>query len=117
MARPDGRVQSGQKLTTAFSARAWNRAQDAADIVLGDRGGVAAGADTGRLMVLGKTPFGQTWAKGTAQNITLWSGPLGDEKSTTDVIRAWNLFSPVPGDRFVMLARLGNKWYLMAAEC
>jgi hypothetical protein len=39
-----GRVNPGQKLTTAFSARAWNRAQDAADIVLGDRGGVAQGA-------------------------------------------------------------------------
>jgi hypothetical protein len=38
-----GRVNPGQKLTTAFSARAWNRAQDAADIVLGDRGGLAQG--------------------------------------------------------------------------
>lgn len=44
MARPDGRVEPRQKLATAFSARAWNRAQDAADIVLGDRGGVLAGA-------------------------------------------------------------------------
>lgn len=35
--RHDGRVESGQKISTAFSARAWNRAQDAADIVLGDR--------------------------------------------------------------------------------
>ena len=37
MARPDGRVQPGQRLDTAFSARAWNRAQDAADLVLKDR--------------------------------------------------------------------------------
>ena len=43
MARPDGRVQPGQRLDTAFSARAWNRAQDAADLVLGDRGGLQAG--------------------------------------------------------------------------
>lgn len=43
MGRPDGRVQPGQRLDTAFSARAWNRAQDAADIVLGDR--LAVGAD------------------------------------------------------------------------
>ena len=35
--RRDGRVESGQKISSAFSARAWNRAQDAADIVLGDR--------------------------------------------------------------------------------
>ena len=37
MARGDGRVERGQKLATAFSARAWNRAQDAADIVLGQQ--------------------------------------------------------------------------------
>jgi hypothetical protein len=37
MARSDGRVEPGQSLKSAFSARAWNRAQDAADIVLGER--------------------------------------------------------------------------------
>lgn len=42
MARPDGRVEQGQKLSTAISARAWNRAQDAADIVLGARPGFEA---------------------------------------------------------------------------
>ena len=42
MGRADGRVQPGQRLDTAFSARAWNRAQDAADLVLGDRGGLEA---------------------------------------------------------------------------
>jgi len=36
MPRSDGRVRPGQKIDTAFSARAWNRAQDAADVVLGD---------------------------------------------------------------------------------
>ena len=35
--RKDGRIEPGQKLGTAISARAWNRAQDAADIVLGER--------------------------------------------------------------------------------
>jgi hypothetical protein len=44
MGKGDGRVRPGQKLDTAFSARAWNRAQDAADLVLGDRGGLQAGA-------------------------------------------------------------------------
>jgi hypothetical protein len=43
MPRSDGRVRPGQKLDTAFSARAWNRAQDAADLVLRDRGGLALG--------------------------------------------------------------------------
>jgi hypothetical protein len=37
MARADGRIEPRQKLSTAISARAWNRAQDAADIVLGER--------------------------------------------------------------------------------
>lgn len=35
MARNDGRIEPGQRLSTAISARAWNRAQQAADVVLG----------------------------------------------------------------------------------
>lgn len=35
MPRQDGRIEKGQSLKTAISARAWNRAQDAADVVLG----------------------------------------------------------------------------------
>ena len=34
MAKPDGRIEKGQRIASAISARAWNRAQDAADIVL-----------------------------------------------------------------------------------
>ena len=41
--RPDGRVEPGQRISSAFSARAWNRAQDAADVVLGARTGMTAG--------------------------------------------------------------------------
>lgn len=37
-----GRLNPGQRLDNAISARAWNRAQDAADIVLGDRAVFAA---------------------------------------------------------------------------
>jgi len=44
MGRPDGRIEKGQRLATAISARAWNRAQDAADRVLGAAPGVEAGA-------------------------------------------------------------------------
>jgi hypothetical protein len=40
--RPDGRVEPGQRISSAFSARAWNRAQDAADIVLGAKTGTTA---------------------------------------------------------------------------
>lgn len=40
MGRRDGRIEKGQSLRSAISARAWNRAQDAADLVLGARTGV-----------------------------------------------------------------------------
>lgn len=43
MPRPDGRIEPGQPIRDAISARAWNRAQDAADLVLGEQGGVTAG--------------------------------------------------------------------------
>jgi len=52
--RQDGRVEPGQSLKSAVSARAWNRAQDAADIVLGDRTGFGAEGglrEPGRLVV------------------------------------------------------------------
>lgn len=41
MSRPDGRLEPGQPLRGAISARAWNRAQDAADLVLGANPGTA----------------------------------------------------------------------------
>jgi hypothetical protein len=37
-----GRIEKGQPLSTAISAAAWNRAQDAADIVLGSTPGQSA---------------------------------------------------------------------------
>ena len=42
MGRPDGRIEKGQRLGSAISARAWNRAQDAADVVLGVTPGFSA---------------------------------------------------------------------------
>lgn len=44
MAAPHGRIEPGQPLEVAISARAWNRAQDAADIVFGAKSGMAAGS-------------------------------------------------------------------------
>lgn len=44
MARNDGRVEKGQSIRSAFSAKAWNRAQDAADIVLGVQPSIEGGA-------------------------------------------------------------------------
>jgi len=43
MPRPDGRIEQGQPLRGAISARAWNRAQDAADLVLGAYAGTEGG--------------------------------------------------------------------------
>jgi hypothetical protein len=62
MARNDGRIEAGQKLAGAISARAWNRAQDAADRVLGVgtgfTGGGATGADPAPNVVLIKNDSG-----------------------------------------------------------
>lgn len=55
MARPDGRLEPGQPLRGAISARAWNRALDAADVVMGDRYGVGGESGGG-----GLKPY--TWA-------------------------------------------------------
>ena len=41
MPRPDGRIEPGQPIRGAISARAWNRAQDAADLVLGAHAGTS----------------------------------------------------------------------------
>jgi hypothetical protein len=113
--RRDGRIEAGQPLASAISARAWNRAQDAADIVLGNRPGFAADGVAARVHVLGKTS--STWTKGTAQNIPVWAGDLGTEAATSDVLRAWNKFADVAANKWVMLARVGQLWYLIAAEC
>jgi len=44
--RRDGRIEPGQKLSGAISARQWNRMADAADIVMGSGAGVAAVASS-----------------------------------------------------------------------
>jgi hypothetical protein len=46
MAGDNYRIEKGQKLSSAVSARAWNRAQDAADVVLGSVTGFDAGDST-----------------------------------------------------------------------
>lgn len=54
MPRSDGRIEPGQPLRGAISARAWNRAQDAADLVLGAGTGIEAGVGS-----MGNKPY--TW--------------------------------------------------------
>jgi hypothetical protein len=65
--RRDGRVEPGQPLRTAFSASAWNRAQDAADVVLGQRPGFGAGALGGRGSPYTALPCKNTTASAVAR--------------------------------------------------
>lgn len=70
--RRDGRVEPGQKIASAFSARAWNRAQDAADLVLDERGRFGAGPQAGRELA----PNVVLIRNGSGQDIP-WLGVLG----------------------------------------
>lgn len=56
--RKDGRIEKGQKLATAISARAWNRSQQAADVVLGAQPG--AGVPAGQAVPL---PYNWVYVK------------------------------------------------------
>lgn len=71
MAKPDGRIEKGQRIASAISARAWNRAQDAADIVLGVRPGVTAGESA-----TSSAPYTWVYAKNNqtfpVRTIPLW---------------------------------------------
>ena len=68
MARNDGRIEPGQKLAGAISARAWNRAQDAADRVFGVGAGFGAGASQDSA-----APYTWVYAKnGTGSTVNRW---------------------------------------------
>jgi len=92
MPRPDGRLDPGDPLR--ISARAWNRAQDAADRVLGVLPGMKGAPNVATL-----APFTWVWAKNTtASTVDRFSAlsitglevtPVEDEadKSTADFLR------------------------------
>jgi hypothetical protein len=109
------RVEAGQPISEAFSATGWNRAQDAADIVLGARPGVSLAEAGSRFFLLAKT--NQLWAKGSSQTVSVYTGPQGEELQTSNEILAWNKFADIASDKFVMLGRLSNGWYVISAEC
>lgn len=73
MAAPHGRIEPGQPLESAISARAWNRAQDAADIVLGAGGGGMTAAG-GRMSA---APFSLLPCKNSWQSAIPRYGVLG----------------------------------------
>lgn len=69
MARQDGRLEPGQKLDGAISARAWNRMMDAADFAMGDRLSLTAGPQQ-----YSSAPY--TWVYGynaTGHDLSRWS--------------------------------------------
>jgi hypothetical protein len=69
MARPDGRIEKGQRLSSAISARAWNRAQEAADRVLGAR----LGSDAGPI-ASNAAPYTWVYARNAAgSDVERWS--------------------------------------------
>jgi len=88
--RRDGRVEPGQPIRTAFSAAARNRAQDAADAVLGQRPGFEADGVQGP-----SSPFTSVMCRNdTGSDVPLWgvmaitgvaitpSGPTGAATSS-----------------------------------
>jgi len=68
MARPDGRIEKGQRLSSAISARAWNRAQEAADRVLG----AGTGVEAWQLTDL-SAPYTWAYAKNDGSTISRWA--------------------------------------------
>lgn len=70
--RRDGRIEPGQPLRSAISASAWNRAQDAADLVLGQR--PRFGAEAG---AAAQSPYTAVVVKNTTANDLPRWGVLG----------------------------------------
>ena len=96
MARTDGRIEPGQKLSTAISARAWNRAQDAADRVLGVGTGIEVSA-----LFPPAVPY--TWIRcvnATNQNLPRWSVV---ELDVSGVLQGISTLSASNGDDLVKL--------------
>ena len=93
MPRPDGRITPGQPLRNAISAQAWNRAQDAADIVLGKMIGAAgsgASAFVGpTISALCRNNSGQDLIAGTAKFVTGVELPTDEQ-----MLAAWSTLAP-----------------------
>jgi hypothetical protein len=69
MARANGRIEAGDPLSTAISARAWNRAQDAADLVLGEGTGFAGSPSAMR-----SAPYAWVYGKnGSGSAVQRWA--------------------------------------------
>lgn len=115
MAQPDGRLEQGQSVKTALSASKWNDLCDAADIVHGRSPASAGVASPGRQHLLCKTQA--TWAKGESQTLVVYGGPLGQETATSSSVQAHNKFTEIDADKWVVVARVSESWYVISAEC
>jgi hypothetical protein len=58
------------------------------------------------------------WDKGSSQTLTIWSGTPGSEAAASgQTVTAWNKFSKIKADKWVMLARCNGGFYVISAEC
>lgn len=115
MTTPNGRLRAGQPLNGAISASRWNDMCDAADIVHGRTGGTKGATNFDRAHLLAKSV--QVWPKGSSQSVYLYGGQPLNEARLSDQVTAFNKFADIESDRWVMLARVGSSWYVVAAEC
>jgi hypothetical protein len=58
------------------------------------------------------------WAKGASQTLTIWGGTPGQEQAEAgNTVEAWNKFSAIKANKWVMLARCNGTFYVISAEC
>lgn len=120
MQNPTGRIERGQPLGSAISARAWNRAQDAADIVFGQRAQLTAqppefvaapytwiicqnnsGRDIERFGILKITGFETAAGYSPFLNFPVITGGVPDENTGHRFCVA---LEPIPADKFGRVA-------------
>lgn len=58
------------------------------------------------------------WSKGTSQVLSVYSGEPGGEAAVSGwTVTAWNKFSAIKANKWVMLARCNGAFYVISAEC
>lgn len=91
--RKDGRIEKGQKIATAISARAWNRAQDAADIVIGDRYSVTGGATS---------PVSHSYTSALVRNLSGRNCAIGDVLAIDNYVQLSSTYDYDPGGELLL---------------
>lgn len=58
------------------------------------------------------------WSKGTSQTLTIYVGSGGSESAIGGVtVTAWNKFTNIKANKWVMIARCNATFYVISAEC